>query len=72
MSKMQTNNIPVQGTEVVTEKKRKISTSATITSFRKMIKTLSEAKMATDEELKPLKELFNKVYDRWMGEEMKF
>lgn len=67
MSNKNANDLPVQGAEVVTEKTRKISTSATIKGYKTAIKNMEEAKLATADELKPLKELYNTVYQRWMG-----
>ena len=66
----------VQGTESAkTEigsepKKKKVSTSFTVRQFKGNIEKMEATKMATEEELKTLKEIYKKVFERWMGLEM--
>lgn len=66
----------VQGTESArTEngsetKKKKVSTSFTVRQFKGNIEKMEATKMATAEELVTLKEIYKKVFERWMGLEM--
>lgn len=50
---------------------RRISTTYTLKRFKETLKTLSEAKMLTEAEKTTLAMIYNDVYKREMGEELK-
>lgn len=50
---------------------RKISVTYTLKRFRETLKTLANAKILTTEEGKQLAEIYNNIYKREQGEELK-